>query len=147
MTIDLAHFAPGAAFSGGLVIGLAVSVLLLFSGRIAGISGILGGFLLPAGVREWRWRAAFVAGLVLSPVLVGALARPGAAVVDTPLALLVVAGLLVGYGARLGSGCTSGHAVCGVARFSPRSLAATAVFMGTGILTVLALRHLPGVLP
>ncbi len=90
------------------------------------------------------WRAAFVAGLLLSPVLVGALATPSAAVVETPLALLAVAGVLVGFGARLGSGCTSGHGICGVARLSPRSLAATATFMGTGFLTVLVLRHALG---
>ncbi|MBK7900869.1 MAG: YeeE/YedE family protein [Azonexus sp.] len=144
MRLDLLASLGGQAFAGGLLIGLAVALLLLLSGRIAGVSGILGGVLLPAGRRDWLWRAAFVAGLLLSPVLVGALATPSAAVVETPLALLAVAGVLVGFGARLGSGCTSGHGICGVARLSPRSLAATATFMGTGFLTVLVLRHALG---
>lgn len=144
MRLDLLDSVGGQAFAGGLLIGLAVALLLLLSGRIAGVSGILGGVLLPAGRRDWHWRAAFVAGLLLSPVLVGALATPSAVTVEAPLALLVVAGVLVGFGARLGSGCTSGHGICGVARLSPRSLAATATFMGSGFLTVLLLRHVLG---
>ena len=95
MRLDLLASLGGQAFAGGLLIGLAVALLLLLSGRIAGVSGILGGVLLPAGRRDWLWRAAFVAGLLLSPVLVGALATPSAAVVETPLALLAVAGVLV----------------------------------------------------
>lgn len=125
-----------------MLIGLAVAMLLLFNGRIGGISGIVGG-LLSLKVPEVGWRAAFVVGL-----LIGAFAyviftgdTDVVMVPATPLAI-VVGGLLVGFGTRLGSGCTSGHGLCGLARFSPRSVAATAVFFGVAILTVFLTRHL-----
>jgi len=133
-----------AALLGGVLIGLASALLLLFNGRIAGISGIAGGLLAP--VRgEWGWRAAFIGGLVAGGVLLRALFPQvlGAPVV-TGLGVTVLAGLLVGFGTRLGSGCTSGHGVCGLSRGSPRSLAATLTFMATAGLTVFVVRHVLG---
>jgi uncharacterized protein len=126
---------------GGVLIGLSASVLLLFNGRVAGISGILGGILRPVP-GEWRWRAWFVAGLLAGGLAVQAVA-PGAFVIAVHRSwpVLVLGGLLVGYGARLGSGCTSGHGVCGLSRFSARSWVATAVFTATGALTVYLLGH------
>jgi uncharacterized membrane protein YedE/YeeE len=123
-------------FAGGVLIGLAASALLLFSGRVAGISGILGGLLRPRS-GDVAWRAAFVVGLFLGAVVL-AVADPAALDVRAPgsLGSIALAGVLVGYGTRLGSGCTSGHGVCGVSRLSPRSLLATATFMITGALTV-----------
>lgn len=143
MTIDWQHFTPYSALVGGAIIGGAVALLLLFNGRIAGISGITGG-LLSAGGRERGWRAAFLGGLLLSPWLYAAAAAlpPGEIAVGS--GWLAIAGLLVGVGTRLGSGCTSGHGVCGVARLAPRSLAATAVFMLLGFTTVWLMRHLLG---
>ena len=125
---------------GGVLIGLAAVLMMAGNGRIAGISGITGG-LLPPGP-EWSWRAAFVAGLMLGPVPVGwALGHSpiGAPAVGT--GLLVLAGLLVGFGTGLGSGCTSGHGVCGLARLSPRSAVATLTFMVFGVLGTFLLRH------
>jgi uncharacterized membrane protein YedE/YeeE len=127
--------------AGGILIGAAASLLLRLEGRIAGISGIVAGLLRPARA-DALWRAAFVAGLLAGGVAV-ALFDPG--LIGTPpgsTVRLVAAGLLVGFGTRLGSGCTSGHGVCGIGRGSPRSIAATLTFMATGILTVLALRLL-----
>ena len=144
MTSVRLQWAPGQAFAGGLVIGLSVALLLLFSGRIAGISGILGGLLVRRPGPEQRWRAAFVFGLLASPVLYGLAVAPPLTVVATPLVQLILAGILVGFGARLGSGCTSGHGICGLARLSPRSIVATLIFMGAGITTVLVLRHFGG---
>lgn len=135
------HFTPISAVLGGLLIGLAAAGLLLFNGRIAGISGILGGLLdLPRG--DVSWRSAFIAGLIAGGLLLlwfypQALALPP----DYSLATYAIAGLLVGYGTRLGSGCTSGHGVCGIARLSPRSLAAVASFMASAIVTVFVIRH------
>ena len=132
-------FTPVGGFVGGLLIGLAVALMLLLNGRVAGISGILGG-LLTLRTGETFWRAAFVAGLVL-----GALAYVSAAdvpvAVVAPLPAVVAGGLLVGFGTRLGSGCTSGHGLCGVARLSRRSVAATATFFGVAMLTVFLTRH------
>jgi uncharacterized membrane protein YedE/YeeE len=134
-------FTPGTATLGGLLIGAAAVLLLLANGRIAGISGILGGALSGAG-DERRWRIAFVLGLPLGALAVGAL-RGGLEIgVPGSLARMAVAGLLVGLGTRLGSGCTSGHGVCGIGRGSRRSVVATAVFMATGALTVFVVRHL-----
>jgi uncharacterized membrane protein YedE/YeeE len=134
-------FTPWAALAGGALIGLAVALLLLFNGRIAGISGVLGGLLgRPAG--DMAWRVAFLAGLIGAPLLygtLGTLPRPDIAAGN---GALVVAGLLVGLGTRYGSGCTSGHGVCGLSRLSPRSLVATLAFMGAGFATVYVLRHL-----
>jgi uncharacterized membrane protein YedE/YeeE len=126
---------------GGALIGLAAAALMLLTGRLAGVSGILGG-LLRSGPSDRAWRIAFVAGLIAAP-LVAALAgaplpRPAIA---TNLALVAAAGLLVGFGTRMGNGCTSGHGVCGFARLSPRSIVATVVFMLTAIVTVAIVRH------
>ncbi|HEU4852198.1 MAG TPA: YeeE/YedE family protein [Telluria sp.] len=143
MTIDWASFTPWASLAGGAIIGLAAAMFVLFNGRIAGISGILGGLLQwPKG--DIAWRLAFLLGLIGAP-LVYALAAPLPAVrVDAGPATLVVAGLLVGIGTRYGSGCTSGHGVCGLSRLSPRSLVATGAFMAAGFVTVFIVRHLVG---
>ncbi|KMO32028.1 YeeE/YedE family protein [Methylobacterium variabile] len=137
-------FKPLSALLGGSLIGASAALLLLLNGRIAGISGILGG-LLASPSRETGWRAAFLAGLVLAPlVYAGSGGSLPAVAVDASFPLLVVAGLLVGFGARLGAGCTSGHGVCGIGRGSRRSLIATGTFMAVAILTVLVTRHLLG---
>ena len=141
--IDWANFTPWSSLAGGLAIGLAVAVLLLFNGRIAGISGILGGLLRPAR-GDIGWRIAFVSGLVLAPVVFGLFAPLPVVRIDASSTLLVVAGLLVGMGTRYGSGCTSGHGVCGLSRLSPRSIVATAAFMLAGFATVYVVRHLIG---
>lgn len=143
MTIDWQHFTPYSALASGAIIGGAVALLLLFNGRIAGISGITGG-LLSAGGRERGWRAAFLGGLLISPWLYAAAAALLPGEIAAGSGWLAIAGLLVGVGTRLGSGCTSGHGVCGVARLAPRSLAATAVFMLLGFTTVWLMRHLLG---
>lgn len=138
------NFTPFSALAGGSLIGLAAALLLLINGRIAGVSGILGG-IVGASVGEAAWRVAFLAGLLLSPVAYAASAATLPRIsINQPFGVLIIAGLLVGFGARLGSGCTSGHGVCGLARGSRRSLVATAVFMGAGILTVLVSRHVIG---
>lgn len=137
-------FTPIMAAAGGILVGLAAVLLLLADGRIAGISGIIGGLLAPqAG--DVGWRVAFLAGLLLAPILWRASAGEAPPVTVTPSpTLLVIGGLPVGYGARLGSGCTSGHGVCGLARLSPRSIVATAVFLASAIATVFVTRHLIG---
>jgi uncharacterized membrane protein YedE/YeeE len=141
MMIDWTYFTPWSALAGGVLIGVAAALLLLVNGRIAGISGILGGLLRPmAG--DVAWRVAFVVGLVFSPALYALFARLPGATIDATYPTLVVAGLLVGAGTRYGSGCTSGHGVCGLSRLSLRSLAATAAFMGAGFVTVFSVRHL-----
>lgn len=142
ITIDWLHFTPASAFAGGLLIGLAAALLILLEGRIAGISGIVGGLLQPLRKGDVAWRAAFALGLVAAPLLYQALAELPQSRIDTGWATLVVAGVLVGFGSRLGSGCTSGHGVCGLSRRSPRSLVATLVFMSAGFATVFASRHL-----
>lgn len=130
---------------GGALIGLSAAILFLTTGRIAGISGILGGLLLDRAPDQRTWRVLFVAGLLIGPLIAGAfgIAQIGSAAVNW--GGLVVAGLLVGFGTRLGNGCTSGHGICGLARFSKRSFAATMTFMGFGFLTVYVMRHLGGV--
>ncbi len=141
MTIAWAAFTPWAALAGGVLIGIAAALLVLFNGPIAGISGIVGGLLRPAR-DDVAWRIAFVGGLIAAPLawrVVCALPRLH---VDASLPVLVVAGLLTGVGTRYGSGCTSGHGVCGLSRGSPSSLAATAAFMATGFAVVFAVRHL-----
>jgi uncharacterized protein len=144
MSIDWYAFSPGSALAGGVFIGIAAAMFVLLNGRIAGISGILGGLLQP--VRgDAAWRLAFILGLVAAPaafLLAGPLPK---AQIDAGWGTLVVAGLLVGVGTRYGSGCTSGHGVCGLSQLSPRSLAATAAFMGAGFLTVFVVRHLLGI--
>ena len=140
MTIAWAHFTPWTALAGGMLIGLAASLFILLGGRIAGISGILGGLLRPAR-GDVAWRLLFLAGIVLVPFGWSLVAALPAASIDADGATLLVAGLLVGIGTRYGAGCTSGHGVCGVARLSPRSLAATATFVAAGFVTVWLLRH------
>jgi hypothetical protein len=127
---------------GGVLIGLAAALLLALSGRIAGVSGILGGLLTSVEAGERRWRLAFLLGLVAGAAIYSLFFAPLALHLQAHAPLLVVAGFLVGFGTRLGSGCTSGHGVCGIARLSPRSLAATATFMFFGVLTVFITRHL-----
>jgi uncharacterized membrane protein YedE/YeeE len=140
MIIDSTHFTPLASFGGGILIGLGAALLLLANGRIAGISGILGGLLRPAR-GDIGWRLAFVLGLLAAPLgWLAMQAMPPAQIDHTP-ALLGAAGLLVGLGTRFGSGCTSGHGVCGIARLSPRSLVATLCFMVAGFVTVFVMRH------
>jgi len=138
------NFTPIAALAGGALIGLSAALLLVLNGRVAGISGILGGLLAPER-GETAWRLAFLAGLLAAPLAYGTLSGPLPDVqTDASTGLLVAGGLLVGFGTRLGAGCTSGHGVCGLARLSPRSLAATGVFMATAVATVFIARHLAG---
>lgn len=138
------NFTPLPALAGGLLIGAAASLMLLLKGRVAGISGIVGGLLQPTH-GDSSWRVMFLVGLMSAPILTmlytGHLPVVTATVSDRAL---VIAGLLVGFGARLGNGCTSGHGVCGLARRSKRSLAATLTFIATGALTVWVVRHLLG---
>jgi len=141
VNIAWASFTPAAALAGGLLIGVAASWLVLFNGRIAGISGMLGGLLDRAS--DWSWRLAFVLGLLLAPLLWSGLIGPLPPMqLDAPIPRLLLAGMLVGVGTRLASGCTSGHGVCGLSRLSARSLVATLTFMGAGFATVYVVRHL-----
>jgi hypothetical protein len=140
MTIDWLHFTPWSSLAGGMLLGLAASLLILLSGRIAGISGILGGLLRPVP-GDMLWRLLFLLGLLLSPLVYGAFLPLPPLHVEADAAALVAAGLLVGIGTRYGSGCTSGHGVCGIARRSPRSMTATALFVSAGFVTVYLLRH------
>jgi len=144
MTIDWSHFTPWASLSGGVLLGLASALFILLNGRILGISGILGG-LIPPKRSDAIWRLAFLAGIFTSPWVFKALAPSSllsAPRIDAGVILLVIAGLLVGLGTRYGSGCTSGHGVCGLARLSPRSLIATLTFMAAGFAVVFIARHL-----
>jgi len=143
MTIDWNSFTPWASLAGGVVIGVAAAMFVLLNGRIAGISGVLGGLLRPAR-GDISWRAAFIAGLVGAPLLYALFTQLPRIQVEAGYAALVVAGLLVGAGTRYGSGCTSGHGVCGISRLSPRSLVATAAFMAAGFVTVFVARHVIG---
>lgn len=141
MSIDWNHFTPFAALSGGILIGLAAAIFALFNGRIAGISGIIGGLFRPkAGGTTWQ--IAFLTGLLVAPWLFQAVAPLPDVNIDAGTGTLIVAGLLVGVGTRYGSGCTSGHGVCGLSRFSPRSVVATVCFMLAGFVTVFVIRHL-----
>lgn len=141
MNVDWTHFTPWSALAGGLIIGLAAAAFILFNGRIAGISGILGGLLRPAR-GDIGWRLAFLLGLVGAPLVYGLVAALPEATIAADGPTLIAAGLLVGVGTRYGAGCTSGHGVCGLSRQSPRSLAATAAFMLAGFATVYVTRHL-----
>ncbi|HBT34006.1 MAG TPA: YeeE/YedE [Pusillimonas sp.] len=141
MTIDWTHFTPWASLAGGLLIGVSAAFFILFSGRILGISGIVGGLLKPP-TKDWGWRLAFLLGLFVSPWVWSVLIGPVKATINTSTPVLILAGLLVGLGTRYGSGCTSGHGVCGLSRLSPRSVVATLSFMTTGFLTVYVVRHL-----
>lgn len=140
----MTEFTPLMSFVGGAMIGLSALLLLLLSGRIAGISGIVGQLISQPG-SDSGWRIAFIVGLVLAgPVMLLTTGSVPAAQVTGSWWLLIPAGLLVGFGTRLGSGCTSGHGICGLARLSTRSIAATGVFMATAFVTVFVARHLVG---
>ncbi len=143
MSIDWTHFTPAASLVGGLLIGLASALFILANGRIAGISGILGG-LLQTHANDVTWRLAFLLGLIFAPAVASLFIAPPVPTIDASTEVLVVAGLLVGIGTRYGGGCTSGHGICGLSRLSPRSLIATLAFMGSGMAMVFAMRHLLG---
>ena len=144
MTLDLNAFTPWSALAGGVLIGIAAAMFVLLNGRIAGISGVLGGLLRPSR-GDIAWRAAFVLGIVAAPWVYSIVTAWPQPQIDAGQGALVVAGLLVGVGTRYGSGCTSGHGVCGLSRLSPRSLVATVAFMGAGFATVYVIRHLSGI--
>ncbi len=143
MSIDWIHFTPWTALIGGVLLGVASAAFILINGRVLGISGILGGLLVPRR-GDINWRVFFLLGLLLAPVtlswaLPGVIAAPR---IEASSLAIVAAGLLVGVGTRYGSGCTSGHGVCGLSRLSPRSLVATMAFMASGFITVDVIRHL-----
>ncbi len=141
MNLNWNTFTPWSALAGGLLIGLAAAMFALFNGRIAGISGVVGGLLRPMR-GDIGWRVAFIAGLAGAPLVYGVFSALPPVHVDAGSGVLIAAGLLVGVGTRYGSGCTSGHAVCGLSRLSLRSLAATAAFMVTGFAVVFVVRHI-----
>lgn len=144
MVIDWVHFTPWASLGGGLVLGLAAAMFILLNGRILGISGILGGLLSPR-LGDMGWRISFLLGMAAAPTVFAWLTPANflaAQRIEAGSALIVAAGLLVGLGTRYGSGCTSGHGVCGLSRLSPRSLVATLTFMGAGFAIVFVVRHL-----
>ena len=143
MSIDWNAFTPASALAGGALIGAAAALFAVLNGRIAGISGILGGLLRPQG-GDIAWRVAFVAGLLVAPAGYALLFGLPDIRVDAAYPALVAAGLLTGVGTRFGSGCTSGHGVCGISQLSPRSLVATLAFMAAGFATVYLLRHVAG---
>lgn len=144
MSVDWNAFTPWSSLAGGALIGVAAAMFALLNGRIAGISGVLGGLLRP--IRgDVGWRITFIAGLVSAPLLYLLIAEVPCPQIEAGYAALVLAGLLVGIGTRYGSGCTSGHGVCGLSRLSLRSLVATAAFMGAGFLTVYITRHFLGI--
>lgn len=140
MSIDWAHFTPWTSLAGGALIGAAAALFVLLNGRIAGISGIVGGLLRPQRA-ELGWRLAFLWGLLVAPAVMLLLGHAGAPRIDAGFGTLAAAGLLVGVGTSYGSGCTSGHGVCGLSRLSPRSLVATLAFMAAGMATVFLARH------
>ncbi|AOJ89140.1 YeeE/YedE [Burkholderia sp. MSMB0856] len=143
MQLDVLHFTPWLSLAGGVLIGLAAAWLVAFNGRIAGISGIVGG-LFTAGAAERDWRAAFVAGLIAAPLMMHIAGVAAAPQVDAGWGELLAAGLLVGIGTRYAGGCTSGHGVCGLSRGAARSIVATTVFMVAGFATVFVRRHVIG---
>lgn len=143
MTIDWHAFTPWMSLAGGIMIGVAAVMFILLNGRIAGISGILGGLLRPVK-GDTLWRVAFLLGMIAAPLAWQIMATLPPMRIDADYPLLIVAGLVVGISTRYGSGCTSGHGVCGISRMSPRSLAATAAFMASGFVTVFVARHLIG---
>ncbi len=142
MTIDFASFTPMASLVGGVMIGVAALLLMLLHGRVMGISGILGGIVRPAARDDVPWRLLFVAGALLGPLAVIYLVGRSVDVVPVASGLVLpVAGFLVGLGTAIGSGCTSGHGICGLARLSMRSAAAVGMFMITAVVTVYIVRH------
>ena len=143
MTIDWIHFTPWLSLGGGILLGLASAAFILVNGRILGISGILGGLLAPR-LGDIGWRIAFLLGMAAAPFVSGLLLPSGymkAPRIEAGYIAIAIAGLLVGFGTRYGSGCTSGHGVCGLSRLSPRSLVSTLTFMGLGFLVVYVMRH------
>ena len=139
MTIDWQAFTPWTSLLGGALIGLAAAAFILLNGRIAGISGIVGGLLTPKK-GDTGWRLAFVGGMITAPLLWLLVSSLPLIQIEASLPMLVVAGLIVGVSTRFGTGCTSGHGVCGMSRLSPRSLIATAIFMASGFVTVALMR-------
>lgn len=140
MSIDWSAFTPASAAAGGVLIGVAAGMLLLLSGRVAGISGIAGGVLRPQR-GDVAWRIAFLAGLVAAPLCYALVRTLPAITFDVSLPAIAFAGLIVGISTRYGSGCTSGHGICGISRLSPRSIVATLCFMAAGMATVFVVRH------
>jgi len=140
MTIDWAHFTPWASLAGGVLIGIAAAMLVLLNGRVAGISGIVGGLLTPERA-DIGWRVAFLLGLLMAPAAYHWFSRAPFPRIEAGFGTLLIAGLLVGLGTSYGAGCTSGHGVCGLSRLSPRSLVATIAFMAAGMATVYIVRH------
>jgi uncharacterized membrane protein YedE/YeeE len=138
--IDWTHFTPWNSLAGGIMIGVAAAMLILINGRIAGVAGIIGGLLRPAA-GDVAWRLAFIIGLLAAPAAYLHFAEPAPPMIAASYPMLIVAGLLVGAGTRYGSGCTSGHGVCGISRLSPRSLVATLAFMAAGFATVFVVLH------
>jgi len=143
--IDWNAFTPWSAVIGGGLIGLSASMFMLLNGRIAGISGIIGGLLAKRDKGDTAWRLLFILGMVLAPLSWLLFGQLPSVQIDAGYPLLLVAGFLVGISTRYGSGCTSGHGVCGISRLSPRSIVATLSFMATGFITVFVIRHLLGV--
>ena len=142
MSIDFQNFAPYASLIGGVIIGLAALLLMLTHGRVIGVSGILGGIVMPSDKSDIRWRVLFVIGMLAGPfAVIHLLDRPVDIMPAASGMILPVAGFIVGLGTAIGSGCTSGHGVCGFARLSSRSLVAVGAFMATGIATVFLVRH------
>jgi len=141
MVIDWNSFTPWSALAGGVLIGIAAALFVLLNGRIAGISGIIGGLFRPT-LPDVGWRLAFIAGLVIAPSLYAAFVYLPLPKIDAEFGMLTAAGLLVGIGTRYGAGCTSGHGVCGISRLSPRAIVATILFMVSGFATVYVVRHL-----
>ncbi|MTC31863.1 YeeE/YedE family protein [Providencia alcalifaciens] len=140
MTIDWVNFTPWSAAIGGILIGLAAVILLILNGRIAGISGILAGVLKPVK-GDTAWKLAFIVGILVAPLLFTAFVYAPEVTITTSTPLLIAAGLLVGFGTRLGGGCTSGHGICGMARFSRRSIIAVVIFMLVAFITVAVINH------
>jgi len=143
MVIDWQHFTPWTSLGGGILIGLSTTLLLLANGKIAGISGILGGLLCWLK-GDKLWRLLFLLGMLIAPVTYQLLFHPPTVTVESNWVVIIIAGLLVGFGTRYSGGCTSGHGICGISRLSPRSVIATLLFMLTGVITVYIVRHILG---
>lgn len=143
MFIDWNQFTPWSALAGGALLGIASALFILLNGRIAGICGIVGGLYSPQK-NDIGWRIAFIVGLILAPLAWSLIETLPNIDIKASNSLLIISGLIVGISTRYGSGCTSGHGVCGISRLSPRSIVATLAFMGTGFLTVYIMRHILG---
>lgn len=143
MLIDLKDFTPWLSLFGGILIGIAVSILLLFNGKIAGISGIIAGLMRPSP-RDTSWRVMFLLGLIAAPIVYQVIVAPPTIIIEAGWSIIILAGILVGIGTRFSGGCTSGHGVCGLARLSQRSFVATTIFVLAGILTVFISKHVFG---